>query len=172
MTRKCKCKACGKQLTTDIAYLYTYLTKTGKEIKQYYCSEEEFENLERDKKLYKECLYETDKILERPITNSIRNKELAELHEQYSWEEILRCIKSKSDEINMMIKQNGIENDYQQIRYMMQTIKNVIYDFVREDKQRNDWVQYNQSVKQEVEIEIIEEEVPSDMKVKKRKRLF
>ena len=172
MTRKCKCKACGKQLTTDIAYLYTYLTKTGKEIKQYYCSEEEFENLERDKKLYKECLYETDKILERPITNSIRNKELAELHEQYSWEEILRCIKSKSDEINMMIKQNGIENDYQQIRYMMQTIKNVIYDFVREDKQRNDWTQYNQSVEQEVEIEIIKEEVPSDMKVKKRKRLF
>jgi hypothetical protein len=37
MTRKCKCKACGTQLTTDSAYLYTYLTKTGKEVKQYYC---------------------------------------------------------------------------------------------------------------------------------------
>ena len=169
---KVTCKACKKKIEKEDAFLFIYETKTGKKQNHYYCSEEEFENLERDKKLYKECLYETDKILERPITNSIRNKELAELHEQYSWEEILRCIKSKSDEINMMIKQNGIENDYQQIRYMMQTIKNVIYDFVREDKQRNDWVQYNQSVKQEVEIEIIKEEVPSDMKVKKRKRLF
>ena len=169
---KVTCKACKKKIEKEDAFLFIYETKTGKKQNHYYCSEEEFENLERDKKLYKECLYETDKILERPITNSIRNKELAELHEQYSWEEILRCIKSKSDEINMMIKQNGIENDYQQIRYMMQTIKNVIYDFVREDKQRNDWTQYNQSVEQEVEIEIIKEEVPSDMKVKKRKRLF
>ena len=53
---------------------------------------------------------------------------------------------------------------------MFAIIGNKIHDFTIEDKQRNDWTQYNQSVEQEVEI--IEEEIPSDMKAKKRKRLF
>ena len=127
--------------------------------------------MEREKELYKEIQYLTDDILGRPITNNTRNKELKELHESYSWEQILRCIRAKSDDIKKLIEYNDIQGDYQQIRYMMQVIKNSIYDFSIEDERANQWEQYKQT-EEEVEVEVEDIEVPTDMKVKKRKTLF
>ena len=53
----------------------------------------------------------------------------------------------------------------------MQVIKNCIYDFAREDEEKTSWEQYKKE-EEEVEIEIEETEVPSNMKVKQRKKLF
>ena len=97
---------------------------------------------------------------------------MKELYESgYSWEQILRCIRAKSDDIKKMIEYNDIQGDYQQIRYMMQVIKNSIYDFSKEDERANQWEQYKQT-EEEVEVEVEDIEVPNDMKVKKRKTLF
>lgn len=167
-----KCVICKKDLNKEDAYMFIHVSKTGKEYRKYACSEEEVENDKRDKELYKLCQYETDAILNRPITNNVRNKELTELHESgYTWEQIYRCIKANAQHIKDMIALNHIENDYQQIRYMCQVIKNVIYDFVKEDERRTSWEQYKQ-VEEEVEVEMEETIVPTDMKVKKRKKLF
>lgn len=167
-----KCCICKKDLKKEEAYVWIYVSKTGKEYRKYACSQEEVENDERDKELYKKCQYETDAILDRPITNNTRNKELKELHESgYSWEQIYRCIKAKSDDIKKLIEYNDIQSDYQQIRYMMQVIKNSIYDFSIEDEKASQWEQYKQT-EEEVEVEVEDIEVPTDMKVKKRKTLF
>lgn len=145
-----KCKICGKEINKENAYMWIHTTKTGRQYKYYACSEEEVENDKRDKELYKKCQYETDAILGRAITNNARNKELKEIHESgYSWEQIYRCIKAKADEIKQMIEYNHIENDYQQIRYCMQVIKNCIYDFSKEDERRNDWNQYTENAVEE-----------------------
>ena len=171
MARKVKCYFCKKEIDKDNSYMWIHTTKNDKQYKRYCCSEDEKYQHERDAELYKLCQYETDAILGRPITNNVRNKELKELHEAgHSWEQIYRCIKSKADDIKQMIGYNNIENDYQQIRYMMQVIKNVIYDFAREDEMKNLWEQYKKE-EENVEIEI-EENIPVDMKVKKRKKLF
>ena len=141
MARMVKCKACGKQISQVDAYKHVHTTSSGKTQNHYYCSQEEFETAERDKELYRLCQYSTDEILGRPITNNARHKELMQLHEQYSWEEIYRCIKAKAEDIKNLIAYNKIEGDYQQIRYCMQVIKNTIYDFTREDAKKNDWSQ-------------------------------
>lgn len=168
-----KCKICGKEINKEDAYMFIHTSKTGRQYKYYCCSLEEKEQDERDKELYKKCQYETDSILGRPITNNVRNKELKELYESgYSWEQIYRCIKAKADDIKQMIEYNHIENDYQQIRYMMQVIKNCIYDFAKEDERKNDWNQYAEDTIEEVEIEIEDIEIPNNMKVKQRKKLF
>ena len=167
-----KCCICKKDLKKEDAYIFTYTSKSGKEYRKYACSLEEIENDKRDKELYKKCQYETDAILDRPITNNVRNKELKELHESgYTWEQILRCIRAKSDDIKKLIEYNDIQSDYQQIRYMMQVIKNSIYDFSKEDERANQWEQYKQT-EEEVEVEVEDIEIPTDMKVKKRKTLF
>ena len=155
-----KCYFCKKELNKNDAYMWEHVVeKSGKVYKRYCCSEEEKEQVERDKELYKLCQYETDAILNRPITNNVRNRELTELHEAgYSWEQIYRCIKANVNHISDMIRQNHIENDYQQIRYMMQVIKNVIYDFVIEDERKNSWEQYTQTNTEEI-IEDDEDEV-------------
>ena len=173
MKKMVKCSICKKEIEKENAYTWVHVSKTNKEYRKYACSKEEKENDERNKELYKKCQLLTDAILGRPITNNARNKELKELHESgYSWEQIYRCIKAKADDIKQMIEYNHIENDYQQIRYMMQVIKNCIFDYTREDEAQNDWSQYKQ-VEEKIEIEIEEEiDVPSDFKVKKRKKLF
>ena len=172
MAKTVKCYFCKKDLKKEDAYTWVYISKTNKEYKRYCCSLEEKERIERDKELYKKCQYETDEILGRAITNNIRNKELKDLYESgYSWEQIYRCIKAKSDDIKKLIEYNDIQGDYQQIRYMMQVIKNSIYDFSIEDERVNQWEQYKQT-EEEVEVEVEDIEVPTDMKVKKRKTLF
>lgn len=172
MARNVKCCICKKEIKKDDAYMFIYTSQSGKEYRKYACSLEEIENDKREKELYKKCQYETDAILDRPITNNVRNKELKELHESgYTWEQILRCIRAKSDDIKKLIEYNDIQSDYQQIRYMMQVIKNSIYDFSIEDKRANQWEQYKQT-EEEVEVEVEDIEIPTDMKVKKRKTLF
>ncbi len=166
-----KCCICKKDLKKEEAYMFTYTSKNGKEYRKYACSLEEIENDKREKELYKACQLSTDDILGRPIINNTRNKELKELHESYTWEQILRCIRAKSDDIKKLIEYNDIQGDYQQIRYMMQVIKNSIYDFSKEDERANQWEQYKQT-EEEVEVEVEDIEIPTDMKVKKRKTLF
>lgn len=147
MKKTVKCSICKKEIIKDDAYSWIHVSKTNKEYKKYCCSLEEKELYERDLELYKQVQYLTDSILGRPITNNARNKELKELHDAgHSWETIYRCIKSKADDIKQMIEFNHIENDYQQIRYMMQVIKNVIYDFAKEDEEKNSWVQHEDVV--------------------------
>ena len=171
MARTVKCYICKKDLNKEEAYMFTYTSQSGKEYRKYCCSLEEKENMEREKELYKEIQYLTDDILGRPITNNTRNKELKELHESYSWEQILRCIRAKSDDIKKLIEYNDIQGDYQQIRYMMQVIKNSIYDFSIEDE-RSDIFNTQKSTEENKEIEIEENSFSSDYKIKKRKKLF
>ena len=113
MARTVKCYICKKEIKKDDAYMFTYTSQSGKEYRKYCCSLEEKENMEREKELYKEIQYLTDDILGRPITNNTRNKELKELHESYSWEQILRCIRAKSDDIKKLIEYNDIQGDYE-----------------------------------------------------------
>lgn len=171
MARTVKCYICKKDLNKEEAYMFTYTSQSGKEYRKYCCSLEEKENMEREKELYREIQYLTDEILGRPITNNTRNKELKELHESYSWEQILRCIRAKSDDIKKLIEYNDIQGDYQQIRYMMQVIKNSIYDFSIEDE-RSDIFNTQKSTEENKEIEIEENSFSSDYKIKKRKKLF
>lgn len=165
MARTVKCKGCGKQISQTDAYKHIHTTSGGKTQNHYYCSLEEYETIERDKELYRLCQYSTDEILGRAITNNVRNKELMELHEQYSWEEIYRCIKEKAKDIKDLISYNKIEGDYNQIRYMMQVIKNCIYDFVREDTKK-DW--HIQSTNEE--LDTYEEKEETDNEIIRRLR--
>lgn len=163
-----KCFFCKKEIEKENAYSWVHTSKTNKQYKRYCCSLEEKELVEREKELYSRIQFLTDSILGRPITNNARNKELRELYESgYSWEQIYKCIKAKADDIKQMIEYKHIENDYQQIRYMMQVIKNCIYDFSKEDEKKNDWNQYVENTIEEVDenkVDTLVEESDDDIK--------
>jgi uncharacterized membrane-anchored protein YjiN (DUF445 family) len=146
------CRACGKKIEKEDAFCFVHETKTGKKQNQYYCSQEEKEFQEREKELYKKIQYLTDEILGYPITNNARNKKIQELQQAgYTNEQIYRCVKDCKKEIEEWLTLKDISVEYQKISYMFAIIGNKIHDFTIEDKQRNDWTQYNQSVEQEVE---------------------
>ena len=86
MARMVKCKKCGKQISQTDAYKHIHTTSGGKTQNHYYCSQEEFETIERDKELYRLCQYSTDEILGRAITNNVRNKELMKYYQEHNAE--------------------------------------------------------------------------------------
>ena len=167
-----KCFLCKKELDKNNCYTFVHESKSGKQYKRYYCSEEEFENDKRDKELYRSIQLITDEILGYPCINNTRNKKIKELQEAgYTNEQIYRCFKEYKSEIEYWINANGIDKEYNKIAYIFGVIKNCLYDFAREDEEKTSWEQYKKE-EEEVEIEIEETEVPSNMKVKQRKKLF
>lgn len=172
MARKVKCKICGNELDLNLAYCIKKISeKTGKTRNEYYCSEEEYKNNEREKQLYKEIQYFTDNILGHPITNNNRNKKIKELQDAgYTNEQIFRCFKYYKDDIiyYMDLKEDMKEN--QKILYMFAVIGNNIADFVKEDKKKNDWKQYEKEEINEDEIDIIEEDEDEIIKRLKNKK--
>ena len=167
-----KCCICKKDLKKEDAYIFTYTSKNGKEYRKYACSLEEIENDKRDKELYREIQYLTDEILGHTIVNNTRNKKIKELKEAgYTNEQIFRCFKEYKDEIIKYLQLSGIDKEYNKIVYMFTIIGNKIEDFSKEDERVNQWEQYKQT-EEEVEVEVEDIEVPTDMKVKKRKTLF
>ena len=172
MARTVKCYICKKEINKEDAYMFTYTSKNGKEYRKYACSLEEIENDKRDKELYREIQYLTDEILGHPIVNNARNKKIKELQEAgYTNEQIFRCFKEYKDEIIKYLELSGIDKEYNRIAYIFTIIGNKIEDFSKEDERANQCEQYKQT-EEEVEVEVEDIEVPTDMKVKKRKTLF
>lgn len=172
MAKTVKCYFCKKDLKKEDAYTWVYISKTNKEYKRYCCSLEEKERIEREKELYSCIQHISDEILGHPIVNNARNKKIKELQEAgYTNEQIFRCFKEYKDEIIKYLELSGIDKEYNKIAYMFTIIGNKIEDFSKEDERVNQWEQYKQT-EEEVEVEVEDIEVPTDMKVKKRKTLF
>ena len=172
MARTVKCCICKKEINKEDAYIFTYTSKNGKEYRKYACSLEEIENDKRDKELYREIQHISDEILGHTIVNNARNKKIKELQEAgYTNEQIFRCFKEYKDEIIKYLELSGIDKEYNRIAYIFTIIGNKIEDFSKEDERVNQWEQYKQT-EEEVEVEVEDIEVPTDMKVKKRKTLF
>ena len=172
MARTVKCCICKKEIKKDDAYMFVYTSQSGKEYRKYACSLEEIENDKREKELYREIQYLTDDILGYKCVNNCRNAKIKELQEVgFTNEQIFRCFKKYKDEIVKWIELNGIDKEYNKIAYMFGVINNVIKDFSIEDERANQWEQYKQT-EEEVEVEVEDIEIPTDMKVKKRKTLF
>lgn len=176
MAKLVKCKICGEKIDKSTAFCHIHVTSGGKEQKQYYCSKEEYEFMLEEKEYYKLCQYSTDDILGHPICNNARNKKLTELHDNgFMYKEIFQCIESMSEEIKGLFELNEITVEYHQIAYMFACIGNRIYDFVLEQKHKEEWNKtlLEQRLEDNSEgQEMIEEEYrPTDFKIK-RKGLF
>jgi hypothetical protein len=172
MARTVKCCICKKDLKKEDAYMFIYTSQSGKEYRKYACSLEEVENDKREKELYRKIQYLTDDILGYKCVNNTRNAKIKELQDAgFTNEQIFRCFKKYKDEIEYWINANGIDKEYNKIAYMFGVVNNVIKDFSIEDERANQWKQYKQT-EEEVEVEVEDIEVPTDMKVKKRKTLF
>ena len=167
-----KCYFCKRDIPKGEGYQWVHVSSTGKEYKRTCCSEEEKYQVERDKELYRSIQLITDEILGYPCINNTRNKKIKELQDAgFSNEQIYRCFKEYKSEIEYWINANGIDKEYNKIAYIFGVIKNCIHDFSKVDEEKTSWEQYKKE-EEEVEIEIEETEVPSNMKVKQRKKLF
>lgn len=135
MARKCKCKICKKELTTDIAFCITINT-TSKPKNVYYCNEFEYRQEQSDIYFWKQCQIITDKILGYPIINNQRNKLLSEiLNSGYSREELYDCLVEQENYIaECLAYRKDIETEYAKLCYMFAIIKGSIKDITDRNK--------------------------------------
>ena len=129
MGRLVKCRGCSKQVNTDNAYCHIHVTSSGNKQNWWYCSQEEFEEIEKEKRYLLECKYMTDDIMGYEITNNVRNKFLSELNKaNYSYEKIFYCIQDNKMAIEraLVLKRNDLNNEYNTLAYMFGIIKKEI----------------------------------------------
>ena len=144
---KCKCKACGKELTTDVAY------RDGKG--KYYCSQEEYEEIQRDKQRKEECFKYLEGFMRVPISK-IARKRINELHEYYSYEVIYRTIKFVEDRIRYAVENKSFNSEQAMVNYLIAIIENNANIVLKEyEKEIADFQKLFEEPKNDIDLDII-----------------
>lgn len=154
---KCKCKLCGKSLTTDVAFNFPKIDKNGKKKNQYYCSEEEYREHEKNTELLRENQILFDKIIGYTCINNIKNKEFAKIYDVgYSRRQVNKFLLDKGEYIKGSLDKklaNGDMNEYQKILYIFAIIRSEIKDyFSKSDRPIKDTTEY-EDVGSNIEVE-------------------
>lgn len=178
MARKCKCKICGKDLTTDIAYNIPKVMRGSRIKNQYYCSKEEYDTFEYNRIRQLELLRENQKIFDSIIgyecINNTKNREFSKLYEIYTREEIKELLLYlKEDIIKALNLKGDCMNEYQRIRYIFSIINNHAKDFFDNKRKRTQDISEYEDIDDNVEVEVeVEIKRPSIRKKKVRKGLL
>lgn len=153
MARKCKCQICNAILTTDKAYKVAYINNKGKTINKYYCDSIEYEQFEEEKDYKKKILELVNEILGYVCVNSVIFKELENIHKGYTFKEITYCFENEKDNILHLLNINGIDKEFNKIRYMFAVISRSIADTTREMQNKINNKELNKKKLEDVEKE-------------------
>lgn len=117
MGRACKCVACGKDLTTDIAYAI----KVGSR-NQYYCSEEEHNDYLR-----------LEEVFEYIMNYRSKNHTLAKYIKEWFGEPyVADVLDNHKDEIHDILSRKRFNSEYGLIQYLQAVIDNNLHDWTEE----------------------------------------
>lgn len=121
MARQCKCKACGAVGTTDTFFLVKVNNRN-----QYYCSEEEYNEINKENK-DKERMYEVfaDILGYDYLTPNFRKK-LAEIPESPAI--IVDTFNRKRSDIIYAINNKTFQNDFLKFSYILAIVKNNVQE--------------------------------------------
>lgn len=129
--RKCKCKICKSDLTTDTAYK---VVKGGKN--HYYCDIDEYLEMEAKKKIKNDAIGSISLILgygNDMISPPILLKKLNSLNKVYGYDVILETFIKNKDTLSYWWNLEGkFDSEYGKISYIMRIIENNINDVYKE----------------------------------------
>lgn len=149
---KCKCKICGKQLTTDIAYKVRKGNKNN-----YYCSEEEYQKLQKAVEDRDNCYYTAGRIMRVPLITPSMKKEINMLSEYYDFVVIERTFRQQKEVIQRFLERGNYNSEYARVRYVMTIIRNNINkvhsEYVAEQKAKADL--FKQSEQQQIDVDVM-----------------
>lgn len=124
---KVKCKICGKSIDREIAYNVVIKDKNN-----YYCSEQEYNNVQNNKRQEQELKDNTYKFIEEIIgrtTNTILYKEVGIWLTVSNYKTILAYLKENKTNIENILSSKSFNTEYAKIRYFSAIVKNNIGDF-------------------------------------------
>ena len=133
MARKAKCRICGTELNTDTAYKIISYDTNNTPKTAYYCSKEEYEKDEAEKKKAAE---DKDKVYraiceimgKKEIINTALWKEKLEWNKAFADEVIAQYLSENKDYLTSVISRLE-DKEYNRIRYLSAVLKNQLGDF-------------------------------------------
>lgn len=117
---KAKCKKCGKSLDTKNAFKVIIKGKNT-----YYCNEQEWNELEKEKELKKAISSKSLEILGGAY-NTVLNKEIAVWCNMRNLDVVYSCLIDNEDNINNILRRKNFDSDYGKVRYFSAIIKNIL----------------------------------------------
>ena len=121
MSRKVKCKICKKQLTTDTSFK---VVRNGKN--EYYCSEEEYNELLKEKEERNKCLELISSVFGIEFCPPMVVKELNNIAKHYNYETIMDTFNDNEvkNTVGWFLDNNGF--NFGTVRYVFTIISNNI----------------------------------------------
>ena len=121
MSRKVKCKICKKQLTTDTSFK---VVRNGKN--EYYCSEEEYNELLKEKEERNKCLELISSVFGIEFCPPMVVKELNNIAKHYNYETIMDTFNDNEvkNTVSWFLDNNGF--NFGTVRYVFTIISNNI----------------------------------------------
>lgn len=153
MARKCKCQICKTDLMTDIAYKIT--DEKGKS--KYYCNEQEYTQMIKDKDDKNRCINILCEILHIPYAPPVLIKEIDKIRKHYQYEVIYRTIKESEKTIQWFISNNEDASEYAKARYIATVVSNNINKVKKKYDIELKAIQelFNKKEKQTIDIDIM-----------------
>ena len=132
MARRCKCKKCGAELTTDVAFKVVVKDKN-----HYYCNESEYIKMQAEKLKKTEAMiyifdmfYNNDQLLP-----PVMIKKINALAKTYDYDVIKGTFESnKENLLYWWTLEKKFDSEYGKVSYIMRIIENNINDVYREIK--------------------------------------
>lgn len=119
--RKVKCKNCKKELYNTEAYQVTEGTK-----KSYYCTEDEYKEIQNEKLQYNNCLETVAKIINSKFVTPIMIKKINELRQFYDYQIIERTFKECQQSIGWSLENRDFNNEFAKTKYIVSIVANNI----------------------------------------------
>ena len=152
MSRKVKCKICKKQLTTDTSFK---VVRNGKN--EYYCSEEEYNELLKEKEDRNKCLELIASVFNIEYCPPMVVKELNNISKHYDYKTIIDTLNDKEvkSTIEWFLDNNGF--NFGTVRYVFTIIENNIDKIFKQRKKELEQIEkmLNGSAKNTIDIDIM-----------------
>lgn len=152
MARKCKCRLCGKELTTDKAFCVKVNEKNT-----YYCSRDEYDKLLEKAKAKEECNNYISSLMGTPFVIPALAKLVNKLNDYYDYSIIQRAFKDNSDKIQWALNNKSFNSEFAKSKYIMSIVLNNINksykDYLREQEELKKL--FNQVNTNSVDVEIL-----------------
>ena len=152
MARLCKCTHCKQQLSTDEAFKIVIKGRN-----KYYCSEEEYNQIQQEQKDKVKCLETIITILNVPFIQPVLLKEVNLLREFYSYIVIEKAFKDNEQSILWFLENKDTGSEFGKMKYIMTIIKNNINSIFKKYTQEQKDLQkiFNKVESQEIDMDIM-----------------
>lgn len=127
MARKCKCRYCGKELTTDKAvYQEVYMKNSSKKL--YYCNYDEMRQARIDKECWEWSMKGIDVLAGEPLSPTTKARKIKSILDKgYTRQDVYMALCELRTSLGLSYKMEyEIEYGYQKLSYIMSAVENNI----------------------------------------------